>query len=135
MLRRGILIAVIAVAASVLVQTASADPTNAKGSLTVTAFCGTQKVVVSVNGDGEFTAAHVIGSTSVFIPTAFDTTFSFTPTGGTTESQTDTSAKHNQPAGAVTCNIPAALNTFAVPGGTATISGSVTGVFTPANGT
>ncbi len=89
---------------------------------------------MSVNGNGEFTAAHDIGSTAVFIPTAFDLTLSFTPTGGTTESETDTSAKHNQAKGTVTCNIPAAQNTFTSPEGTFAASGTVTGFFTPANG-
>ena len=97
-------------------------------------MCGSQQIQVSVNGNGEFTPAHVIGSTAVFVPTAFDLTFSFTPTGGTTESETDTSAKHNQAKGTVTCNIPAALNTFTSPEGTFTLSGTVTGFFTPANG-
>jgi hypothetical protein len=89
---------------------------------------------VSVNGQGEFTPAHVIGSTAVFVPTAFNLTFSFTPTGGTTQSETDTAAKQNQARGTVTCNIPAALNTFTSPEGTFTLSGTVAGFFTPANG-
>jgi hypothetical protein len=57
------------------VQTASADPSNARNSLLITAICGGQQVQVVVNGNGEFTAAHVVGSTSVFVPSAFDTTF------------------------------------------------------------
>jgi hypothetical protein len=75
----------------------------------------------------------VIGSTAVFVPTAFNLTFSFTPTGGATESETDTSAKAHQPRNAVTCDLPAALNTFMSPDGTFTISGTVTGFFTPAH--
>ncbi len=134
MLRRSIIVALAAVAVGVLAQTASADPTNAKSSLVVTATCGSQQVQVSVNGNGAFTPAHVIGSTAVFVPTAFNLTFSFTPTGGTTESETDTAAKQNQAKGTVTCNIPAALNTFTSPEGTFTLSGTVTGFFTPANG-
>ena len=133
MLRRGIIVALAAVAVAVLAQTASADPTNAKNSLVVTATCGSQQIQVSVNGNGEFTPAHVIGSTAVFIPTAFNLTFSFTPTGGATQSETDTAAKQNQAKGTVTCNIPAALNTFTSPEGTFTLSGTVTGFFTPAN--
>lgn len=89
--------------------------------------------MVVVNGNGEFTPAHVIGSTAVFIPTAFDLTFSFTPTGGATESETDASAKAHQPSNAVTCDLPATLNTFTSPEGTFTISGTVTGFFTPAS--
>ena len=134
MLRRGIIVALVAVAVGVLAQTASADPTNAKKSQFFTAICGSQQLQVSVNGSGEFTPAHVLGSTAVFVPTAFNLTFSFTPTGGTTQSETDTAAKQNQAKGTVTCNIPAALNTFTSPEGTFTLSGTVTGFFTPANG-
>ena len=133
MLRRGIIVALVAVAVGVLAQTASADPTNAKKSQFFTAICGSQQLQVSVNGSGEFTPAHVLGSTAVFVPTAFNLTFSFTPTGGTTQSETDTAAKQNQAKGTVTCNLPAALNTFTSPEGTFTISGTVTGFFTPAN--
>ena len=134
MLRRSIIVALAAVAVGVLAQTASADPTNAKKSQFFTAICGSQQLQVSVNGSGEFTPAHVLGSTAVFVPTAFNLTFSFTPTGGTTQSETDTAAKQNQAKGTVTCNIPAALNTFTSPEGTFTLSGTVTGFFTPANG-
>jgi len=134
MLRRGIIAVLVAAAVAVLAQTASADPTNAKNSLLVTANCGARQLSLSVNGDGEFTAAHVIDSTAVFVPTAFDVTFSFTPTGGTTESETDTSAKRNQAKATVTCELPADLNTFTSPEGTFTIAGTVTGFFTPASG-
>jgi hypothetical protein len=132
MLRRIMLIAVLAIVSAFFAQTASADPLNAKNVLIVTANCGTSQLMLAVNGNGEFQAAHVIGKTSVFIPTAFDLTFSFTPTGGTTESDTDTSAKAHQPSNAVTCELPAALNTFPSPEGTFTLSGTVTGFFTPA---
>jgi len=135
MVKRVVMLALFAVAVAVFAQTASADPTNAKNSQTITAFCGAQRVVVSVNGNGEFTPAHVIASTSVFVPTAFDLTFSFTPPGGTTQSDTDTSAKQNQGKATVTCAIPGALNTFTGPDGAVfSISGTVTGFFTPASG-
>jgi hypothetical protein len=70
----------------------------------------------------------------MFIPTAFNTTFSFTPTGETTMTDTDTSAKHNQSKATVTCDLPVELNTFTSPDGTFSISGTVTGFFTPAHG-
>ena len=57
MLRRGIIVALVAVAVGVLAQTASADPTNAKKSQFFTAICGSQQLQVSVNGSGEFTPA------------------------------------------------------------------------------
>lgn len=131
MVRRGLVVLCVAAAAAFAVQAASADPSNAKNSLLITAICGGQQIQVVTNGNGEFTPAHVVGSTSTFIPTAFDLTFSFTPTGGTTESDTDTSAKHNQKANGVTCTIPVALNTFTSPEGTFSLSGTVTGFFTP----
>jgi hypothetical protein len=133
MLRRVTLVALFAIVLAVFAQAASADPVNAKKSSPFIANCGGPNLMVVVNGNGEFTPAHVIGSTAVFIPTAFDLTFSFTPIGGATESETDTSAKTHQPSNAVTCDLPAALNTFTSPEGTFTISGTVTGFFTPAN--
>ena len=133
MLKRAISLALVTAAVAVLAQTASADPTNAKNSQVITANCGAQQLQVSVNGNGEFTPAHVISSTAVFVPTAFNLTFSFTPTGGTTR-ETDTSAKQNQAKATVTCNIPANLNTFTSSEGTFTIAGTVTGFFRPASG-
>ena len=134
MLRRATLIGLIAIVTAVFAQSASADPLNAKNSLVVTARCGTTLYTLSVNGNGEFTPAHVVGDTAVFIPTGFFLTFSFTPTGGTTESETDTSQKAKPPRDDLfVCSIPAALNTFASPEGTFTLSGTVTGFFTPAN--
>ena len=57
----------------------------------------------------------------MFVPTAFNLTFSFTPPAGPTDSETDTSAKHNSGKNSVTCQIPAALNTTTTPDGTFTI--------------
>ena len=133
MLRRLTLIAISAIVLAVFAQTAAADPVNAKNSQVLIANCGGPNLLVAVNGNGEWTPGHVIGSTAVFIPTAFNVTFSFTPTGGTTESETDTSAKAHQPRNAITCELPSALNTFTSPEGTFVISGTVTGFFTPAN--
>jgi hypothetical protein len=132
MLRRVTVIALVAIVFAVFAQAASADPVNARNPLFVTANCSATQVVVVVNGGGEWAPAHVIGSTAVFIPTAFNLTFAFTPTGGATETETDTSAKRHQPRNAVTCDLPAALNTFTFPEGTSTLSGTVTGFFTPA---
>lgn len=133
MLRRFVLIALFATIFAVFAQGASADPLNAKTAAVVTVNCSGTQLLVVVNGNGEFTPAHVIGTSAVFVPTAFDITFSFTPTGGSTETETDTSAKAHQPGNAVTCDLPVALNTFTSPEGTFTISGTVTGFFTPSN--
>src|SRR5262245_20194689 len=123
MFRRGLVVALVAAAAiAVTAQVASADPTNAKKGMIVNLVCAGQPVQVAVNGNGEFTPGHVVGSTTVLIPTAFDITFSFTPTGGSTESDTDTSAKQSQKRDSVTCDIPAELNTVTSPEGTFTLS-------------
>ena len=78
-----------------------------------------------VNGAGRFTPAHVVGSTTVFIPEVFDLTF--TPPGGPTQTEPFTAAKGN-PKGDVTCDINISEST---PEGTFTAVGTVTGFFTP----
>ena len=118
-----------ALAAIAIAPTAGADPINAKNSLQLQAFCGTQTLNVVVNGNGEFTPAHVIDSTSVFIPTAFDITFTFAPPGGPTMIQHDTSVKSAPLQNTMICNIP--FKSFPSPGGTFTIQGMVTGFLTP----
>jgi hypothetical protein len=134
MLRRVTVIAVFAIVLGVFAQTASADPGNAKNAGFFTAVCGSTQLQVVVNGNGVFTPAHVTGSTSVFVPTAFDLTFTFIPSGGgAPEVDTETSAKAHQPANAVTCQLPGALNTVTFPDGTFTLDGTVTGFFTPSN--
>jgi hypothetical protein len=109
------------------VQGAAADPINAKNALTFTASCNGQDVELVVNGAGNFTPAHVVGSTAVFIPEVFDLTFTFTPPGGPTETETFTAAKNN-PKGAVTCRLDASETT---PEGTFSVVGTVSGFFTP----
>jgi hypothetical protein len=124
-----VLVASGALAAMAIAPTAGADPTNAKNSQQLQAVCGTQTYTVVVNGNGEFTPAHLIGSTSVFIPTAFDITFTFTPTGGSTETETDMSAKAAPLQNTIDCEIP--FQSFSSPFGTFTIEGTVTGFLTP----
>jgi|SRR5919109_5621309 hypothetical protein len=112
------------------VPAASADPVKAKNATMVHATCGTSSVNVVVNGNGVFAPAHVIGSTSVFIPTAFNLTFTFTPTGGSAMVEHETSTKAAAIKNTVTCTIP--LQTlFSGPQGTGTLQGTVTGFFTP----
>lgn len=130
MLRRVTLVALCAIAFAAFAQAASADPVNAKNSSVFIANCGATQLTVVVNGNGEFTPAHVIGSTAVFIPTAFNLTFTFTPTGGPPEVEQDTSSKAGPIKNTTTCTLP--LQTvFSGPEGTATIQGTVTGFFTP----
>jgi hypothetical protein len=114
-----------------LAQGAAADPINAKNSLTFPVTCDNgQTVQVVLNGNGAFTPAHVVGSTAVFIPQAFDVTFEFTPTGGPTQSETDTSSKPNVHGDLVTCSFDV-TQTF--PEGTFHLFGSATGFLTPAS--
>jgi uncharacterized secreted protein with C-terminal beta-propeller domain len=124
-----VLVASCALAAMAFASTAGADPTNARNSLQLQAVCGTQTYNVVVNGNGEFTPAHLIGSTSVFIPTAFNITSTFTPTGGSTMTETDTSAKTAPLQNTIDCTIP--FQIFSSPFGTFTIEGTVTGFLTP----
>jgi hypothetical protein len=113
-------------------QGAAADPINAKNSFTFPATCDDgQTVQIVVNGNGEFSPAHVVGSTAVFIPEAFNVTFEFTPPGGPTQSETDTSSKHNVHGDLVTCSFDV-TQTFPE-GGTIHLFGSATGFFTPAS--
>jgi hypothetical protein len=132
MLRRcGTALAAIAVGALALAPGALADPVNAKNSMVIPASCDNgQSYQVSVNGNGEFTPAHDLGSTSVFVPQAFDLTFEFTPTDGSPQSETDTSAKHNVHGDLTTCTIDL-TQTF--PEGSFHLFGTVTGFFTPAS--
>ena len=108
-----------------------ADPVNAKNGMVFPASCDNgQSYQVSVNGNGEFTPGHILGSSSMFVPEACDLTFDFTPTGGPTESETDTSSKHNVHGELVTCSIDF---TQTIPGvGSFHLFGTVVGFFTPA---
>ena len=114
-----------------LAQGAAADPINAKNSLTFPATCDDgQMIQVVVNGNGAWSPAHVVGSTAVFIPQAFDLTFEFTPTGGPTQTETDIRSKPNLHGDLVTCSFDV-TQTF--PDGVFRLFGSATGVFTPAS--
>lgn len=115
----------------VFVPAASADPLNAKNSLAFPASCDNgQTVQVVLNGQGDFTPAHVVGSTAVFVPQAFDITIEFTPSGGTTETETDRSSKPRVHGDLVTCRFDV---TQSLPFGALRLFGTATGFFTPAS--
>jgi hypothetical protein len=118
-------------AACALALPAAADPGHSKNAVHVQAMCGTQTVNVVVNGNGTFTPAHVVGSTKMFIPTALNLMFTFTPTKGTATTNTE-NVKKASPThrGTVTCTI-ATQTIESGPQGTTTIQGTVTGFFTP----
>jgi hypothetical protein len=119
-----------AIALGAFAGAASADPVNSKTSLAFPADCPGQTVQVVVNGNGEFSPAHVVGSTAVFVPQAFDLTFEFTPTGGQTQSETDTASKPNVHGDLVTCSFD---TTQTFPDGTLHLFGTATGFLTPAS--
>lgn len=134
MLRSATTIALVAILAAIAAQTAAADPVNAHRGDVFTVNCGGPDFQVAVNGNGEFTPAHVIGSTAVFIPMALNLTFAFTPAGSNqTFTETDTAAKPNPHGNLVTCHLDKAKNTFTGPDGTSSLSGDVIGFFTPAS--
>jgi hypothetical protein len=131
MIKRYAALAVAVLALTVYAPAASADPLKAKNSLAFPATCDDgQTVQVVLNGQGEFTPAHVLGSTAVFVPQAFDITFEFTPTGGTTATETNTSSKRNVHGDLVTCSFDV---TQSSPEGTSHFFGTATGFFTPAS--
>ena len=114
-----------------LAQGAAADPSGAKNSLTFPAACDGQTVQFTVNGNGDFTPGHVVGSTAVFVLQAFDITFQFTLPGEPTQSETTARSKGNVHGDLVTCSFDV-TQTFPE-GGTIHFFGTATGVFTPAS--
>jgi hypothetical protein len=110
-------------AALVIAATAAADPVQAKNALVLSGSCDGTPVQLVTNGNGEWTPAHILGSTAVLIPEAFDTTFTST-FDGITNVETDTSSKalHGN---IVECTLPLELNTFTFPDGSFSISGTV----------
>ena len=113
-----------------LAQGAAADPINAKNSLTFPATCDGQTVQFVVNGNGDFTPGHVVGSTAVFVLQSCNITFELTPTRGETMSETNTGSKGNVHGDLVTCSFDV-TQTF--PEGIFHLFGSATGFFTSAS--
>jgi hypothetical protein len=131
MLKRYAVLGAAVLALAVFVPGASADPVNAKNSFSFPATCDGQTVQFVVNGNGEFTPGHVVGSTAVFVVEAVDITFEFTLPGGPTESETDTASKNNVHGDLVTCGFDV-TQTFPG-GGTVHLFGTASGFFTPAS--
>jgi hypothetical protein len=119
-----------ACAAALLVPAASADPVHAKNAFSVQAVCGTRTLTAVTNGNGTFTPAHISGTTAVFVPTRFDLTFTFPPSGSTqTFTDHNTATKRSPIRNTMTCTIP--MQSFTSPDGTMTIQGTVNGFLTP----
>ncbi|MCA1693673.1 MAG: hypothetical protein LC749_02515 [Actinobacteria bacterium] len=131
MIRRLVSILSIAtVGVGVLAHGASADPSNAKNSVTVPLTCDGTLVQFVVIGNGDITPGHVVGSTRTFIPQSFDLTFIFTHPDGTIVTETFTPSKKNPPGDLITCTLHWTRNTA---DGTVIVGfGTVTGFFTPA---
>jgi hypothetical protein len=115
---------------------AAADQTAAKYAFTAHADCNNGMsvdiVVNNANGQGQGTnngtqapwaPAHVIGSTQVFHPTAFDATFTFTSSEGSQSFQLDTTRKNQ--AGDVVCHVHGSKGDGM--GDTISVDGMITG--------
>ncbi len=118
------------------VTTAHADPVNAKNAFPITITCDNGSTYEAVaNGNGAWTPAHDLGSTSVLVPLAFgEQTFTvYDPQGNIVDQETaPPSAKgaagHN-PNGTTSCDYYGSMT--APDGSTFTIQGSVLGFVTP----
>jgi len=124
------ILSIATVGVGVLTQGASADPSNAKNSVTVPLNCGGTPVQFVVIGNGDITPGHVVGSTRTFIPQSFDLTFIFTRPDGTVVTETFTPSKKNPHRDLVTCTLDWTRTTA---DGTVIVGfGTVMGFFTPA---
>ena len=133
MLRRITAIAVFAIVCAVLAQTAAADPLNAKNPGVFTARCGTTELV---RGGRRQRRVHAGARDRQHLGLGPDgvrphiLVHADRRADGVGDAD---SAKAHQPKNAVTCELPAELNTVTSPEGTFTVSGFVTGFFTPAH--
>jgi hypothetical protein len=137
MRRKAAAIAALSIGCLLMTSVALADPTGSKGSFQGLARCTNGQsyafVVNNANGQGagsqnqntaEWAPAHFLGSTSVFHPSVFDLTFTFTPAGGSPQSFTNTDSRTNGKV-AVTCTISGSQTDPA--GNTFSLSGTVSG--------
>jgi hypothetical protein len=75
--------AVLVLAALSAPSVVSADPANSLRAEVFTLDCDKLgEVEIAVNGNGDWTPGHVIGTNQILIPVAFDITGTFTPAGG-----------------------------------------------------
>lgn len=129
-MKRGFaLLGVCALAIVALAPSAAADPTSAKNATQLELDCNGTPYQVVVNGNGGFTPAHIIASTGTVVPYSLDLTFTFTPPGGPTQTDTQTVAKGGPHKGAVNCTIP--FQSFSGPEGSFSIQGTATAFVTP----
>jgi len=115
--------------ATAAVGTVGADPVNPKNAAVIPIMCGTSTLTVAVNGRGDFTPGHIIGTTGNIIPQAF--TFIISGEDGRVIA-TETITKGGQRRGLrdslTTCTFS---QTFTEAGMTFTVDGTVTAFITP----
>jgi hypothetical protein len=120
---------------AVAVETASADPSQAKNSTPITIACGDTVYNAVVNGNGAWGPAHDLNSNSVLIPVSFgpETAVFTDPTGATSTTVSPAESKGSAaPRGATPINCSYHLG-FSFPDGSSfTVDGTVTGFVTPA---
>ena len=136
---RSAVLATVALTAGFAVTPApvSADPVGAKNSTPVSVTCDNGQTYETVaNGNGQFSPAHDLHSTSVLIPVAFGpTTFTVTdPDGNVVDQGTDPAeakgSSAQNPGADMECTF---VVSFQDPDGlTITVEGTVTGFVTPA---
>lgn len=125
---------------------ADADPVRSKNAFTIPVTCDGQTFQVVVNGNGRFTPAHVVGTNQNFVPVSFgQTTFTVRNSQGqvivseTEPPETKGRGRAGQSRELVTCSFnftqpvsPEDAGEFPPGAATFTVSGTVTGFFTPA---
>jgi hypothetical protein len=105
----------------------SAAPTNAPSVFVIPATCDGQSVEFVLNSgraEDNFAAAHVVGSTSVFVPSAIDIVGADPTTGEVVF--TEVASKAGPRRGLTTCDVDTVI-TF--PDGAVHVTGTVTGAF------
>lgn len=106
----------------------SAAPTNAPSVFVIPATCDGESVEFVLNSgraEDNFSAAHVVGSTSVFVPSAIDIVGADPTTGEVVF--TELASKAGPQQGLTTCDID---TVFTFPDGTTVhVTGTVTGAF------
>jgi len=123
-------------------QVASADPINAPGAIQISVSCDNGHVYsVVVNGNGSWSPAHDLNSTTTLVPLAFgEQVFTVTDASGnvieqaTAPPSTKGSGTSNGTRTTKTSCTFSGSQTDPESGNTFTITGSVTGFVTPARG-
>ena len=136
-------VAAAALTVGLLTAPAGADPVKAKNATNIVLVCDGQTYPAVINGNGEFTAAHIIGSNVNFVPVAFgEITGTAVPSGAPVFADPPVvKGKSGKDRDLRTCTFqttspvsPEQAEELGLPAGTTAIQvvGTVTGFFTPA---